>query len=168
MKVLKSKRDSYFLQWNEEDWSRDEKLSSVARFDYVSVNQMQRGDITTESQQWLKAHEHENSSLLRTLRDSMPTDGMFNPFVLVHTHHPHWATIRDAHFRMTIPYVIHTGNNRYQVAKENGFTHISSICLGVSVDPRVFKYLQNELKKPLSKEVNVSKDFIRNTLGEGI
>ena len=44
MKVLKSHRDSYFLQWQKEDYIIYGGNSSRARFDYVSIESMQRGD----------------------------------------------------------------------------------------------------------------------------
>jgi len=168
VKVLKSHRDGYFHQWNEEDWASAEEVSTVATFGYVSIKQMQRGDVTVQSQSWLKEHEKENARLLKLLRESMPTDGMFSPFILVHSNHGHWKRHVDKHFWLTIPFIIHSGNNRFQVAVENGYTHISSVMLGASVDPRVFKYLQEELKKPLSQKIKVSKDFIRHRLGERI
>ena len=47
-KILNSHRDSYFHQWNMEDWIDGQGVSHT-RFDYVSVNKMQRGDATTQS-----------------------------------------------------------------------------------------------------------------------
>ena len=50
MKVLKSHRDPYFLRWNQEDWAIWGRPSSLATFDYVSIEIMQRGDVTQESE----------------------------------------------------------------------------------------------------------------------
>ena len=71
-------------------------------------------------------------------------------------------------FWQSIPFVIQTGNNRYRVAVENGYTHISSICLGASINPRVWNYLQAELKRPLEETIKVSKQDIKDRLGESI
>ena len=77
----------------------------------------------------------QNARLLNLLRESMPRDGMFSPLILVVTKHKHWKPHLH-HFWLSIPFVIYTGNNRYQVARENGYTHISSIMLGASVNFR--------------------------------
>ena len=159
MKVLKSHRDSYFQQWNMEDWIDGQEVSNT-RFDYVSVNKMQRGDATTQATKWVTEDERQNARLLKKLRESMPRDGMFSPLILVVTNHKHWKPHLH-HFWLNIPFIIYTGNNRYQVARENGYTHISSIMLGASVDFRVFNYLQSELKRPLSQGIEVSKEVLR-------
>ena len=132
MKVLKSHRDSYFQQWNMEEWLDGQGVSQT-RFDYISVDKMQRGDATIQSQDWLVEHRKQNARLLNLLRESIPKDGMFSPLILIVTNHKHWKP-HFHHFWLNIPFVIQTGNNRYQVAKENGYTHISSIVLGASVD----------------------------------
>ena len=150
MKVLKSHRDNYFHQWNMEDWIDGQGVSHT-RFDYVSVDKIQRGDVMVQSQ---------DAHLLKKLRESMPRDGMFSPLILVVTKHKHWKPHLHR-FWLSIPFVIYTGNNRYQVARENGYTHISSIMLGTSVNFRVFNYLQSELKVPLGQEIEVSKEVLR-------
>ena len=150
MKVLKSHRDSYFHQWNMEDWIDGQGVSHT-RFDYVSVDKIQRGDVMVQSQ---------DAHLLKKLRESMPRDGMFSPLILVVTKHKHWKPHLHR-FWLSIPFIIYTGNNRYQVARENGYTHISSIMLGTSVNFRVFNYLQSELKVPLGQEIEVSKEVLR-------
>ena len=149
MKVLKSHRDSYFHQWNMEDWIDGQGVSHT-RFDYVSVDKVQRGDVMVQSQ---------DAHLLKKLRESMPRDGMFSPLILVVTKHKHWKPHLH-HLWLSIPFVIYTGNNRYQVARENGYTHISSIMLGASINFRVFNYLQSELKRPLSQKIKVSKEVL--------
>ena len=158
MKVLKSHRDNYFHQWNMEDWIDGQGVSPT-RFDYVSVDKMQRGDATIQSQDWRVEHRRQNACLLKKLRESMPRDGMFSPLILVVTNHKHWKPHLH-HFWLSIPFIIYTGNNRYQVARENGYTHISSIMLGTSVNFRVFNYLQSELKRPLSQKIKVSKEVL--------
>ena len=150
MKVLKSHRDSYFQQWNMEDWIDGQGVSHTL-FDYVSVDKIQRGDVMVQSQ---------DAHLLKKLRESMPRDGMFSPLILVVTKHKHWKPHLHR-FWLSIPFIIYTGNNRYQVARENGYTHISSIMLGTSVNFRVFNYLQSELKVPLGQEIEVSKEVLR-------
>ena len=159
MKVLKSHRDSYFDQWNMEDWVDGQGVSTHTRFDYVSVNKMQRGDATIQSQDWRVEHRRQNARLLNLLREGIPKDGMFSPLILVVTNHKHWKPHLH-HFWLNIPFVIQTGNNRYQVARENGYTHISSIMLGTSINFRVFNYLQSELKRPLSQKIKVSKEVL--------
>ena len=149
MKVLKSHRDSYFHQWNLDDWIDGQEVSNT-RFDYVSVDKIQRGDVMVQSQ---------DAHLLKKLRESMPRDGMFSPLILVVTKHKHWKPHLHR-FWLSIPFVIYTGNNRYQVARENGYTHISSIMLGISANFRVFNYLQSELKRPLSQKIKVSKEVL--------
>ena len=150
MKVLKSHRDNYFHQWNMEDWIDSRQGNSHIIFDFVSVYKMQRGDVMVQSQ---------DAHLLKKLRESMPRDGMFSPLILVATHHKHWKPHLH-HFWLSIPFIIYTGNNRYQVARENGYTHISSIVLGTSINFRVFNYLQSELKRPLSQKIKVSKEVL--------
>ena len=170
MKVLKSHRDEHFLRWNRDDFIRFGYLSSVARFEHLSVKKMQRGDVTVESQHWLEEHSEQNAHLLEKLHESIPRDGMINPLILVSTQNPHWAKYVGAGktFWSYIPYIIQTGNNRYRVALENGYTHISSIIFGPSVDPRVFNYMQNELKKPLDALLNVDKEFLINQFVGGL
>ena len=158
MKVLKSHRDNYFHQWNVEDWIDGQGVSPT-RFDYVSVDKMQRGDATIQSQDWRVEHRRQNARLLKKLRESMPRDGMFSPLILVVTNNKHWKPHLH-HLWLSIPFVILTGNNRYQVARENGYTHISSIMLGASINFRVFNYLQSELKRPLSQKIKVSKEVL--------
>ena len=133
-----------------EDWIDGQGVSHT-RFDYVSVDKIQRGDVMVQSQ---------DAHLLKKLRESMPRDGMFSPLILVVTNHKHWKPHLH-HFWLSIPFIIYTGNNRYQVARENGYTHISSIMLGTSVNFRVFNYLQSELKVPLGQEIEVSKEVLR-------
>ena len=133
--------------------------SKVARFEYVSIKSMQRGDGTVH-----------NADLLKALRESMPRDGMISPLILVVTHHKYWAewVPTSKNFWVSIPYVIQTGNNRYKVAVENGYTHISSVIFGAHVDPQAWNYLREELKKPLSQKVNVGKhegSYLENILG---
>ena len=159
MKVLKSHRDNYFHQWNLEDWIDGQGVSPT-RFDYVSVDKMQRGDATIQSQDWRVEHRRQNARLLNLLRESIPRDGMISPLILVVTNNKHWKPHLH-HLWLSIPFVILTGNNRYQVARENGYTHISSIMLGASVNFRVFNYLQSELKVPLGQEIEVSKEVLR-------
>ena len=170
MKVLKSHRDEHFLRWNRDDFIRFGYLSSVARFEYLSVKKMQRGDATHESETWLSMNKKQNAHLLEKLHESIPRDGMINPLILVSTQNPHWAKYVGAGktFWSYIPYIIQTGNNRYRVALENGYTHISSIIFGASVDPRVFNYMQNELKKPLDALLNVDKKFLINQFVGGL
>ena len=167
MKILKSYRDGYFQKWNEEDWVHGREERPHTRFGYIPVEQMQRGDATIQSQTWRTEHHIENARLIKLLRESMPKEGMFSPLILVVTKHPHWRSHREqGHNRLwaSIPFTIYTGNNRYQVAKENGYTHISSIMLGVSINYRVFNYLQAELKRPLSDKIEVSRELLREKL----
>ena len=133
-----------------EDWIDGQGVSHT-RVDYVSVDKIQRGDVMVQSQ---------DAHLLKKLRESMPRDGMFSPLILVVTKHKHWKPHLHR-FWLSIPFVIYTGNNRYQVARENGYTHISSIVLGTSINFRVFNYLQSELKVPLGQEIEVSKEVLR-------
>ena len=156
MKVLKSHRDNYFHQWNVEDWADGQGVSHT-RFDYISVKNMQRGDGTVH-----------NADLLEALRESMPRDGMISPLILLVTHHKYWAQFvpPSKNFWKSIPYVIQTGNNRYQYALENGYTHISSIILGVRVTPGTWNYLQNELKRPISAALNLDKGTVFTNIGE--
>ena len=164
MKVLKSHRDSYFDQWNMEDWVDGQGVSTHTRFDYVSVDKMQRGDATTQATKWVTEDERQNARLLNLLRESIPKDGMFSPLILIVTNHKHWKPHLH-HFWLNIPFVIQTGNNRYQVAKENGYTHISSIVLGINVNYDVWNYLEDELKKPLKEKIRVDKGYLRNVRG---
>ena len=157
-KILHSHRDKYFHQWNVEDWIDGQGVSPT-RFDYVSVDKMQRGDATIQSQDWRVEHRRQNARLLNLLRESIPKDGMFSPLILVVTNNKHWKPHLH-HLWLSIPFVILTGNNRYQVARENGYTHISSIMLGASINFRVFNYLQSELKRPLSQKIKVSKEVL--------
>ena len=48
MKILHSHRDTYFLRWIQEDLMQWERLSNIARFNYVSVDEMQRGDVNNQ------------------------------------------------------------------------------------------------------------------------
>ena len=164
MKVLKSHRDNYFMKWNYEDWLDGQGVPTHTRFDYVSVDKMQRGDTTIQSQDWLTEHRRQNDRLLNLLRESIPKDGMFSPLILVVTNHKHWKPHLH-HFWLNIPFVIQTGNNRYQVAKENSYTHISSIVLGINVNYDVWNYLEDELKKPLKEKIRVDKGYLRNVRG---
>jgi len=168
MKVLKSHRDSYFLRWNKDDYARMGCPSKVAAFDYVSIKLMQRGDVTEESQAWLKRNAKQNFNLLKTLRKSIPRDGMISPLILVSTQNKHWAKFVGINFWATIPFVIQTGNNRYRIALENGYTHISSIIFGSSIDPVIWNYLQLELKRPKNEIVMVDKEYINSYTGEGL
>ena len=166
MKVLKSHRDPYFLRWNQEDWAIWGRPSSLATFDYVSIEIMQRGDVTQESEQWLKKNADQNFDLLGSLRVSIPRDGMISPLILVSTKHSYWAPFVGKNFWSTIPFVIQTGNNRYRVAVDNGYTHISSICLGANIDPPVWNYLQRELKRPPNEKIAVSKEYVSRYTGD--
>ena len=165
MKVLKSHRDAHFLKWNKEDVIRFGYLSPVARFEYVSIKSMQRGDVTQESEAWLKKNKEQNFNLIEVLRESIPKHGMISPIILVSTQNKHWAEFVGKNFWSHIPMVIQTGNNRYRVAVEEGYTHISSIIFGSTVDPRVFNYMQTELKKPLGEVINVDKQSLVNYFG---
>ena len=167
MKVLKSHRDEHFLRWNRDDYIRFGYLSSVARFEYLSVKKMQRGDATHESETWLRMNKKQNAHLLEKLHESIPRDGMINPLILVSTQNPHWAKYVGVGktFWSHIPYIIQTGNNRYQVAKENGYTHISSIVIGAHVNYDVWNYLEDELKKPLKEKIRVDKGYLKNVRG---
>ena len=159
MKVLKSHRDIHFLQWNKEDFMLDGTPSNRARFDYVSIESMQRGDGTPTTD--------ENYNLLKTLRESLPKQGMISPLILVATQNKYWAewVPTSKNFWQIIPYVIQTGNNRYKVAVENGYTHISSVMFGTSVGPRAWNYLREELKKSPSQRINVVKQEGQSLLG---
>ena len=168
MKVLKSHRDSYFDQWNMEDWVDGQGVSTHTRFDYVSVDKMQRGDATIQSQDWRVEHRRQNARLLNLLRESIPRDGMISPLILVSTKNKHWAKFVGINFWATIPFVIQTGNNRYRIALENGYTHISSIIFGSSIDPVIWNYLQLELKRPKNEIVMVDKEYINSYTGEGL
>ena len=165
MKVLKSHRDLEFSKWNDYDFGRLGHLSTIARFEYVSIKNMQRGDTTRDSQLWLKKNAKQNTELLNSLRKSIPKDGMISPLILVSTSHPHWKNYVGKTFWSHIPYVIQTGNNRYKVEVENGYTHLSSVILAASVVPEVFNYLQKELKKPLNETIRVDKEFFRDSIG---
>ena len=165
MKVLKSHRDEHFLQWNRDDYGRMGHLSHNAKFDYVPIKSMQRGDVTQESKAWLKKTHPQNFNLLEVLRTTIPRDGMSSPLILVSTDNPYWAEFIGKDFWSHIPYVIQTGNNRFRVAVENDYTHISSIILGSSVPPPVFNFLQTELKKTLGSTLNVKKSYLIDRFG---
>ena len=168
MKILKSHRDEHFLQWNRNDFTRLGHLSSIARFEYVPIKSMQRGDVTQESEAWLKKNVKQNFSLLNFLRESIPRDGMISPLILVSTRNKHWEEFVGKNFWATIPFVIQTGNNRYRIALENGYTHISSIIFGSSINPVIWNYLQLELKRPQNEIVMVDKEYINSYTGEGL
>ena len=119
MKVLKSHRDEHFLQWNRDDYGRMGHLSSNARFEYVSIKSMQRGDVTQESEAWLKKTHPQNFNLLEALRISIPRDGMSSPLILVSTNNPHWAAFVGKNFWSHIPFVIQTGNNNSSIVSQN-------------------------------------------------
>ena len=165
MNVLRSHRDKYFLPWKEEAWI-EQRGAALASFGYVSVKSMQRGDTTPLSKEWLRNNKEQNKKLRENLDKSMPRDGMRSPLILVSVHHKHWETVWHTHFWKSIPFIIQTGNNRYGWAIENGYTHISSIMLGVRVDPRTWNYLQDELKKPNDENLRVSKDKVFSNIGE--
>ena len=165
MKVLKSYRDEHFLKWNRADIIRFGYLSPVARFEYVPIKSMQRGDVTQESEVWLKKNSKQNFNLLEALRESIPKDGMISPIILVSTQNKHWVEFVGKTFWSHVPFIIQTGNNRYRVAVEEGYTHISSIIFGSTVDPRIFNYMQTELKKPLGEVINVDKSSLVNYFG---
>ena len=166
MKVLKSHRDHYFIRWNMDDWAHEENLSKLTRFDYVPIELMQRGDITPESQAWLYQNKEQNRKLQEQLNVTITKDGMTSPLILVSTRNPHWKSYVGKNFWLSIPYVIQTGNNRYQYALSNEYTHISSIILGVTVAPPVWNYLQLELKRPRGENIRVEKEYMRNYIGE--
>ena len=159
MKVLKSHRDIHFLHWRKEYYMLSGGPSSGAKFDYVSIESMQRGDGTPTTD--------ENYNLLKTLRESLPKQGMISPLILVATQNKYWAewVPTSKNFWQIIPYVIQTGNNRYKVAVENGYTHISSVMFGTSVGPRAWNYLREELKKSPSQRINVGKQEGQSLLG---
>ena len=160
MKVLKSHRDERILPWIKDDFMRYGAPSPVAKFEYVSIKSMQRGDGIQESEAYF---EH-----LGALRESISKQGMISPIILVAIHHKYWAEFvpnTSKNFWIHIPYVIQTGNNRYRIALENGYTHISSIVFGTRVDPRAWNYLREELKKPLSQHITVGKQFEQSMLG---
>ena len=163
-KILHSQRDKYFLPWQEDAWI-NQRDAVIATFEYVSVKSMQRGDITPESKEWLSKNQEQNKNLREKIAKSIPRDGMISPLILVSVNHRHWKKV-DNYFWKSIPFVIHTGNNRFQYAIENGYTHISSILLGIRVDPRTWNYLQDELKKPNDKNLRVSKDKVFSDIGE--
>ena len=163
MKVLKSHRDEHFLPWIKDDFMRYGAPSPVAKFEYVSIKSMQRGDGIQESEAYF---EH-----LGALRESISKQGMISPIILVAIHHKYWAEFvpnTSKNFWIHIPYVIQTGNNRYRIALENGYTHISSIVFGPSICPPVWNYLQLELKRPRNEKVMVEKEYIKNYTGEDI
>ena len=165
MKILTSHRDPHFQKWNLEDWARVDDSKSLTNFNYVPVQSMQRGDKTSASQAWLGNNKEQNQKLLENLHESLPRDGMLSPLILVSVKHPHWEKEIGKTFWLSIPFVIHSGNNRYKVAVANNYTHISSIILGAQTDVRVFKFLQDELKKPLSEPLQVNKDALGLALG---
>ena len=59
-------------------------------------------------------------------------------------------------------------DSRYRIALENGYTHISSIIFGSSIDPVIWNYLQLELKRPPNEIVMVDKEYINSYTGEGL
>ena len=164
MKVLKSHRDSLFQRWRDDAWVR-QRESVIASFGYVSVKRMQRGDTTPESQEWLDKNQKQNKRLREHIAKSIDEEGMRSPFILVSVNNKHWKKL-DKFFWKSIPFVIQTGNNRYQYALENGYTHISSIILGVRVTPRTWNYLQDELKRPISAALNLDKGTVFTNIGE--
>ena len=177
MKVLKSHRDVYFKNWKPSDWMKSQNPEAIASFDYVSIKKMQRADITPESQSWLKKNAKQNSALLESLRKSIPRDGMISPLILIGVNHSYYKSFVGPEgpegrewpttlFWVSIPYIVHVGNNRYKVALENNYTHISSIILGEKIAPKVWEYLQPELKKPLNEKLFVDKDTMRTFLGD--
>ena len=163
-KILHSQRDKYFLPWQEDAWI-NQRDAVIATFEYVSVKSMQRGDITPESKEWLSKNQEQNKNLREKIAKSIPRDGMISPLILVSVNHRHWKKV-DNYFWKSIPFVIHTGNNRFQYAIENGYTHISSILLGIRVDPRTWNYLQDELKRPISAALNLDKGTVFTNIGE--
>ena len=98
MKVLKSHRDEHFLKWNRADIIHFGYLSPVARFEYVPIKSMQRGDVTQESEAWLKKNVKQNFSLLNLLRESIPRDGMISPLILISTRNKHWEEFIGKNF----------------------------------------------------------------------
>jgi len=164
VKVLKSHRDKYFLPWKEEAWVR-QRESAIASFDYVSVKSMQRGDTTPESQKWLSRNQEQNKNLRKHIAKSISEEGMISPLILVSVNHKHWAKL-EGFFWKSIPFVIQTGNNRYQYALENGYTHISSIMLGIKVNPPTWNTLQYELKRPVNENIRLDKAILFANIGE--
>tara|TARA_B100001750_G_scaffold243528_1_gene258973 strand:+ start:999 stop:1502 length:504 start_codon:yes stop_codon:yes gene_type:complete len=145
MRVLKSHRDEIFKEWVISYWIKYEKYPRSVTFDYVSLDKMQRGDLTPKSQAWLREHKKENDKLKEEVNKSILKYGMRSPLILVSIYNPHWASDRKF-FWESKPFIVQTGNNRYQFAQANKYTHISSIVLGKTVRPEVFNYLQSELK----------------------
>ena len=169
MNVLKSNRDAYFLEWNEYHFKRDGTINDTIWFDFVPIKKMQRGDITPKSKEWLKENKKQNTGLNKHLSENIPRGGMNSPLVLLSVNHQYWKDYLGKIFWASIPFVIKLGNNRYQYAIENKYTHISSVCLGKKVDPKVWKYLEFELTKPLTDpiftDIEVSK-FIQANPGD--
>ena len=163
-KILHSHRDKYFLPWQEDAWI-NQRDAVIATFEYVSVKSMQRGDITPESKEWLSKNQEQNKNLREKIAKSIPRDGMISPLILVSVNHRHWKKV-DNYFWKSIPFVIHTGNNRFQYAIENGYTHISSILLGVNVHPTTWNYLQRELKRSVDENIRIDKASVFNNIGE--
>ena len=147
MKILKSHRDGFFEQWN--FWS-----AGKIEFNYVSIDMMQPSDTTWACKNKTEEQQRENDRLLESLRISIPRDGMISPLILVHKNNEYWKP-HQGNFWEMIPFIIHTGNNRYRVAKENNYTSISSVAFGVGVSHRVWNYFQKELKKPLDQKINL-------------
>ena len=160
MKILKSGRDPYFQQWNLDQFVRTGQHLSGAYFDYVSLRKIQRGDIDMNIK--------ESVELLKKLNESIPRDGMSSPIIMMTVQHPIWKKFLGKWLWESIPFVVHTGNTRYQYALANDYTHISSIVLGSTIKSDVWKYLASELKKPISEEIYIEKEYIRNVLGDVI
>ena len=163
-KILHSQRDKYFLPWQEDAWI-NQRDAVIATFEYVSVKSMQRGDITPESKEWLSKNQEQNKNLREKIAKSIPKNGMISPLILVSVKHRHWKKV-DNYFWKSIPFVIHTGNNRFQYAIENGYTHISSILLGVNVHPTTWNYLQRELKRSVDENIRIDKASVFTNIGE--
>ena len=159
MKVLKSHRDKFFTGWTVYDLGAYGFLSERTRFDYVPLAAMQRGDVIKSNWQIER--------LLKKLNESIPTQGMLNPIILVSIKHWLWDAYRTR-VKLDIPFVVHTGNTRYQYAVENNYTHIASIMLGATVESDVWKHLIKEMNKPLDEILNVDRDTMRNYVGDAL
>ena len=164
MKVLTSHRDEIFKKWVVDFVVEMGKKPTQFYFDYIDIRLMQRGDTTPESQAWLKKNKNQNDEVKEFVNQSIPKDGMISPLILITIKHWHWDVVREC-FWNTIPFVIHTGNNRYQYALANNYTHIGSIVIGPHVDPRVWNYLQIELRKPLNKKLKLNKFVLEEAEG---
>jgi hypothetical protein len=154
MKVLKSHRDEYFTAWAVYDFGAVGYLSAKTRFDYVPLAEMQRGDVIRSDWQIER--------LLKKLNESISTAGMMNPIILLNINHWYWNEHRPQ-INPNISFLVHTGNTRYQYAVENDYTHISSIILGASVESNVWRYLIEEMNKPLDEKINVDRDTMRSS-----